>query len=59
MINTEIIEINDGGRIGIYYLKRIWNYYQQLKLIKAKPEKVEWKYINGVLTHWVSELNLP
>jgi hypothetical protein len=36
------------GRIGILYLKEIWNYYNDLKQSKQAPQIVEWKYINGV-----------
>ncbi|MCW5517888.1 phytanoyl-CoA dioxygenase family protein [Muriicola sp. Z0-33] len=42
------IEITDCGRIGIYYLKLIWNHYQRLKTNQSEVSKLEWKYINGV-----------
>ena len=38
----------DTGKIGIYYLVKIWNYYSELKNNVKNPEKVEWKYVNGV-----------
>lgn len=36
------------GKIGIFFLKEIWNYYNGLKLNNPKVDSVEWKYINGV-----------
>lgn len=43
------ISIKDGGEIGIYYLKKIWNFYAHLIQSNLKEEDVvEWKYINGV-----------
>ena len=41
------IKITDGGRIGLYYLKLIWQYYQQLKIDSVTTKTVDWKYING------------
>ena len=38
----------EGGKIGIYYLKKIWNYYQELKKPNGDAEEIEWKYCNGV-----------
>ncbi len=48
MSNHSEIEITDCGRIGIYYLKLIWNHYQQLKASQSEVSKLEWKYINAV-----------
>ncbi|MFX0556478.1 phytanoyl-CoA dioxygenase family protein [Maribacter sp. CXY002] len=36
------------GKIGIYFLKEIWDYYHGLKYSKKELQNVEWKYINGV-----------
>ncbi|WP_339751779.1 phytanoyl-CoA dioxygenase family protein [Algoriphagus aquimarinus] len=41
-------EITDVGRIPIYYLKKIWCHYQNLKSPSAEVERVEWKYIIAV-----------
>jgi hypothetical protein len=38
----------DGGRIGIFYLKSVWNYYQGVKTGSLNLEAIEWKYINGL-----------
>jgi len=38
----------ETGRIGIYYLKKIWDYYQRLKRSEKNIEEIEWKYFNGV-----------
>ncbi|MCZ4318774.1 phytanoyl-CoA dioxygenase family protein [Aequorivita viscosa] len=48
MLDQREIKITDKGRIGLYYLKKIWQYHQQLKINPAKAEKIEWTYINGV-----------
>ncbi|MCH2490880.1 MAG: hypothetical protein MK211_12090 [Flavobacteriales bacterium] len=48
MTNHSEIQSTDCGRIGIYYLKSIWKYYQQLRNNHSEVTKIEWKYINGV-----------
>lgn len=48
MSNQRELQITDCGRIGIYYLKSIWNYYQKLKTNSTELSNIEWKYINGV-----------
>lgn len=48
MKNTSTITLQDGGGIGIFYLKKIWNYYSHLREPNLNAEEVEWKYINGV-----------
>lgn len=45
---TTDISIKEGGSIGIYYLKKIWQYHLQLRFPETVEEKIEWKYINGV-----------
>jgi len=47
MLDQGEIKITEGGKIGLYYLKKIWHYYQQLKIHPTEVEKIEWKYING------------
>jgi hypothetical protein len=41
-------EIHDVGHIPIYYLKKIWYHYQDLKSPRKESEAVEWKYIIAV-----------
>jgi hypothetical protein len=48
MLNQIEIKRTKDQRIGIYYLKDIWDYYQQLKDNPAEAQNVEWNYINGV-----------
>jgi len=48
MLQQDEIKITEGGRVGLYYLKMIWSYYQQLKTNPTKSIEIEWKYINGV-----------
>ena len=43
------ITIQDGGRIGLYYLKKVWHHFiMQPQGNMQEAEKLEWKYINGV-----------
>ena len=35
-------------KLGICYLKEIYNYYEDQKNITHHVQKVEWKYVNGV-----------
>tara|TARA_R110000744_G_scaffold119126_2_gene222294 strand:+ start:3235 stop:4242 length:1008 start_codon:yes stop_codon:yes gene_type:complete len=48
MSNQSEIKITDCGKIGIYYLKLIWNYYEELKKNHKEIKKIDWKYMNGV-----------
>ena len=45
--NLKSTKYNEG-KIGIYFLKKIWSYHQELKKPTGNIEEVEWKYINGV-----------
>ena len=38
----------DSGSIGIYYLVKIWQYFQGLRNNHNDLEVIKWKYINGV-----------
>ena len=44
------IDYKETGKIEIYYLKKIWLYYNNLKTSGEPSEKqvVEWKYINAL-----------
>jgi hypothetical protein len=48
MVSQKDIEITNEGRLGVYYLKSIWTYYQALKHNQSTAIAVEWTYINGV-----------
>lgn len=40
--------MNKEGRIGIYYLREIWKYYNDVRHQRSPQQPVEWKYVNGV-----------
>jgi hypothetical protein len=48
MNESSDIEIEEGGEIGVFYLKKIWSYYQHFLQPNIEAEEIEWKYINGV-----------
>jgi hypothetical protein len=38
----------DEGEIGIYYLREIYDYFQDLRSNNSELNRIEWKFINGV-----------
>ncbi len=49
-MTTESVDIFETGKIGIYYLKRIWSFYlgQGVSDTSYTKNEVEWKYVNAV-----------
>ena len=48
MKDHSVLRPTGEGRIGIYFLKEIWDYYTNLKHAIPSAPAVEWKYINAV-----------